>query len=261
MKLNDYESAKTYTRPVAMSLLATIACALVMLAPGMGTLAFTHPAKAVASNPEMIHAQPPSQLPKKPLKCIDVSRRWQLCGSGSKTHLTAGVGIRFNEIDPNGKIVASRSYDDCDKLAGDKTLSADVRAEAARQCRQSFHPATEASHKLGSPLPDLQIKKFLSTPAAPQKLKVYVTNAGKLGSAPCVLRLTVRKINGTSVGRVTEIKVPALAAGKGEWVFIDAASILPKSVALNDTTFRLDIDPEDAIDEINEKNNQVWYNL
>src|SRR5215213_10002003 len=99
------------------------------------------------------------------------------------------------------------------------------------------------AHPRVSPLPDLRIKKFLSTPAAPQKLKVFVANSGRLGSAPCVLRLTVRKINGVSVGRTTEIPVPALAAGRAEWVSIDAASILPKVIALNDTTFRLDIDP------------------
>ena len=86
-------------------------------------------------------------------------------------------------------------------------------------------------------------------------------NAGLIGSAECVLRLTVRKINGVSVGRTTEVQVPALAAGKADWVLIDAASILPKGVALGDTTFRLTVDPDDLVDEVNEKNNLVWYNL
>jgi hypothetical protein len=117
------------------------------------------------------------------------------------------------------------------------------------------------AHPLRSPLPDLRIKKFLPLPAAPQKLKVLVMNAGLIGSAECVLRLTVRKLKGVSVGRTTEVQVPALAAGKAEWVLIDAASILPKGVALADTTFRLDVDPEDVVDEVNEKNNLVWYNL
>jgi hypothetical protein len=117
------------------------------------------------------------------------------------------------------------------------------------------------AHPTMSPLPDLRIKKFLSPGNAPQKVKVFVANIGHLDSAKCVLRLTVRKINGVSVGRTTEIKVPALAAGKAEWVVIDAASILPKSVALNDTTFRLDVDPDDLVDEVNEDNNRVWYNL
>ena len=117
------------------------------------------------------------------------------------------------------------------------------------------------AHPLRSPLPDLQIKKFLSPGTAPQTLKVFVANTGQMDSAVCVLRLTVRKIKGASVGRTTEIQVPAIAAGKGEWVLIDAASILPKNVALGDTTFRLDVDPDDVVDEINEKNNQVWYNL
>lgn len=116
------------------------------------------------------------------------------------------------------------------------------------------------AHPLMSPLPDLRIKKFLSRPPAPQKLKVLVMNTGLLGSAGCVLRLTVRKIKGASVGRTTEIKVPAIAASKAEWVLIDAASILPKGVALNDTSFRLDVDPDDLVDEVNEDNNRVWYN-
>jgi hypothetical protein len=118
MGSDQYNAAKTYPRPAAMSLLVAIACALVLLAPGES---FS------------------SQQVKKPLKCVNVSRRWQLCGSGSRTHLTAGVGIRFNRIDPNGRIVASRSYDDCSKLAADGTLPADIRAKAARQCKQGFH--------------------------------------------------------------------------------------------------------------------------
>ena len=117
------------------------------------------------------------------------------------------------------------------------------------------------AHPLRSPLPDLRIKKFLSPLTGPQKLKVFVANIGHLGSAECVLRLTVRKIKGASVGRTIEIKVPALAAGKADWVLIDAASILPKGVAISDTTFRLDVDPDDVVDEVNEKNNRVWYNL
>ena len=71
----------------------------------------------------------------KGLKCINVNPRWQLCGSASTTQFTVGVGIRFNEIDPSGRILTSRSYENCDQLAADATLPTDIRAEAARQCR------------------------------------------------------------------------------------------------------------------------------
>jgi len=123
MKFNHFNRTGTGANRIAFSMLV----ALVIFTAGE---AFSSPLKTLAP-----------QLPKKPLKCIDVSRRWQLCGSGSKTHFTAGVGIRFNKIDPNGKIVASRTYEDCGKLASDNTLPAAIRKKAASQCRQNFYVA------------------------------------------------------------------------------------------------------------------------
>jgi hypothetical protein len=76
------------------------------------------------------------------LSCRDVSRRWQVCGSVSRTKFVAGIGIRFNRIDPNGRIVASRSYDDCGKLAADRTIPADIRAKAAGPCKESLQLAS-----------------------------------------------------------------------------------------------------------------------
>ena len=129
MKLNHFYKTKAGVRPIGISLLAALACALVMLIAGES---FSSPKNNIAL-----------QLPKKPLKCVNVSRRWQLCGSGSKKHFTVGVGIRFNKIDPKGRIVASRSYEDCSKLAADDTLPADIRKMATRQCEKSFHLAAE----------------------------------------------------------------------------------------------------------------------
>jgi len=145
MKPNHSNETGIAARPAAMPLLAALACALVVLASSAGSLALTReeaPTTAAPGNPDVISARPPRPMPK-PLKCINVSRRWQLCGSASKTQLTAGVGIRFNRIDPKGRIVASRSYDDCGKLAADDTLPADVRARAVRQCKRSFHLAAK----------------------------------------------------------------------------------------------------------------------
>ena len=84
--------------------------------------------------------------------------------------------------------------------------------------------------------PDLSINEFAFPPTNNKALRVNVMNSGNAVSAPSVLRLTVRKINGVAVGRTTEIKVPAIPAGKNKWVVVDAKSILPNNVALESTT-------------------------
>lgn len=109
--------------------------------------------------------------------------------------------------------------------------------------------------------PDLRIQEFQFPPTNDKALRVRVVNSGNAGAGPCILRLTVRKINGTPVGRTTQIKLPPLAAGADEWFVIDAAAILPKSVALESTTFRLNVDATKVVVESNEKNNEVWHNL
>ena len=55
--------------------------------------------------------------------------------------------------------------------------------------------------------------------------------------------------------------VPALASGAGAWILIDADSILPNSVKLKATTFRLDVDVTKLVAESNESNNLEWHNL
>ena len=112
-----------------------------------------------------------------------------------------------------------------------------------------------------SPIADLRIKQYLFPPADDKALKVRVVNTGNVASGNCVLRLTVRKINGVAVGRVIEIKLPALAAGKNKWFVIKAASILPKNVSLESTTFKLNVDVNEVVAESNESNNEVWHNL
>ena len=78
--------------------------------------------------------------------------------------------------------------------------------------------------------PDLSIEKFLFPPTNEKALRVHVVNSGNAASTPCVLRLTVRKINGVAVGRVTEVKLLPIPPGKDKWVVIDAKSILPNNV-------------------------------
>ncbi|MCH7726868.1 MAG: hypothetical protein IH991_10355 [Planctomycetes bacterium] len=92
-------------------------------------------------------------------------------------------------------------------------------------------------------------------------MKVHVRNVGKAPSQNCRLRLTIRRINGVPVGRMKEFKVPPLAAGQGAWILVDATPLLPKNVALKDTTFRLDVDSTDIVNESKEKNNRKWHNL
>lgn len=114
--------------------------------------------------------------------------------------------------------------------------------------------------KRGVAQPDLSIKEFLFPPTNDKALRVNVLNSGNAVSAPSILRLTVRKINGVAVGRTIEIKVSAIAAGKDKWVLIDAKSILPNNVALESTTFKLNADAGQTVAESDEGNNETWHN-
>lgn len=107
---------------------------------------------------------------------------------------------------------------------------------------------------------DLSISQFLFPPTNDKALRVRVVNMGQGPSAACRLVLTVRKINGTAVGRTIHVNVPALAAGAADWLHIDAKSILPNNVSLQSTTFRLNVDATELVAESNESNNEVWHN-
>lgn len=107
---------------------------------------------------------------------------------------------------------------------------------------------------------DLLVREFVF-PTGDKSIRVRVVNAGGTASALCVLRLTVRKINGIPAGRVTEVKLPPLAAGKDIWLVINAKSILPINVSLESTTFKLNADATSIVTESNEGNNEVWHKL
>ena len=108
---------------------------------------------------------------------------------------------------------------------------------------------------------DLRVEQFLFPPTNEKALRVRVANGGGAASGVCVLRLTVRKINDVAVGRVTEVKLQPLGAGKEKWVVIDARSILPANVALEATTFKLNVDATEVVAESDETNNEAWHNL
>jgi hypothetical protein len=103
----------------------------------------------MASQPLLAFSQDLSAAPREPAKklgCLNVSRRWQICGDVKRTRFVAGVGIRFSRIDPNGRIVANRFYEDCNKLAADKAIPPAIRAKAAAPCKQRMQlAASEAA--------------------------------------------------------------------------------------------------------------------
>ena len=110
-------------------------------------------------------------------------------------------------------------------------------------------------------LPDLTVKEFQFPPVSQQSLRVHVANNGESPARPCKLRLTVRKINGTAVGRTTEVRLPAITSERSRWLVVDASKILPNGVSLKDTVFRLDVDSANAVIETNEENNVIWHGL
>src|SRR5918993_6002985 len=61
--------------------------------------------------------------------------------------------------------------------------------------------------------PDLVVSEYRFAPTNNKGLRVNVANVGSGNAGACVLRLTVRRINGVAVGRTMEIAVPAIAAG------------------------------------------------
>lgn len=109
-------------------------------------------------------------------------------------------------------------------------------------------------------LPDLRIRRYEFVPGNDKGLRVQIVNYGGSASEPCRLELTVRKINGTPVGRTMYQAIPAIRGGTGdEWVTLDAKGILPKDVSLADTTFKLIADTTKRVTESDENNNETWH--
>jgi len=111
------------------------------------------------------------------------------------------------------------------------------------------------------PRPDLIVKEYQFAPTNNKGLRVRVANIGNANAGPCVLRLTIRKINGVAVGRTMDMNVPAIAAGADDWITFIADGILPKDVDIKDTTFKLNVDFHKVVNESKENNNEKWHNL
>ena len=108
---------------------------------------------------------------------------------------------------------------------------------------------------------DLLIREFVFPADNDRAVRVRIVNGGSVASALCVLRLTIRKINGVPVGRVVEIKLPPLAPGKDTWLVLGANNILPHNVTLASTTFKLNADATSIVTESDEANNEAWHKL
>jgi hypothetical protein len=126
--------------------------------------------------------------------------------------------------------------------------AADGKARAA----ETHEPAAPA---------DLRIVEFAFTADNDKAVRVHIVNTGGAVSALCILRLTVRKIDGVPAGRVTEVRLPPLAAGKHKWLVVNAKSILPDNISLESTTFKLNADATSIVAESDEANNEVWHKL
>lgn len=108
---------------------------------------------------------------------------------------------------------------------------------------------------------DLKVRQYRFSRMGTKRIKIQVANLGRRAARPTVLRLTVRRIDGIPVGRMIRIKVPVIKGQQTQWVRLNTAKILPKTVALKDTTFRIDVDSTNFVKEANETNNTTWHNL
>lgn len=114
-------------------------------------------------------------------------------------------------------------------------------------------------YKTARNAPDLKIGKYTFAKANKKAVRIYVRNAGNSMAGANRLLISVLKIKGTSVNRKKVITVPKLAKGKGVWLWLNAKSILPKSVSLKTTNFRLKVDSTRIVKESNERNNVRIY--
>jgi hypothetical protein len=132
----------------------------------------------------------------------------------------------------------------------------------------AFHSNAEANSfrtlsttSVNPPMPDLIVRGNEFEFVGNKMVNVYVSNNGDATSKRCVLELTIRKINGAAVGRVVKARIPAILPTKFVKIPVDATSILPNSVNLKDTTFKVIADSSNINAESNENNNEKWHNL
>lgn len=106
---------------------------------------------------------------------------------------------------------------------------------------------------------DLRIRQIKFVGTSKKVMAVQVYNAGSANAQATNFVLAIGKINGIKVNRRKSFNMPKLAKGKFVWVKINAKSLLPNSVSLKSTTFRLTVDIPDIVNESNESNNNYYH--
>jgi hypothetical protein len=109
------------------------------------------------------------------------------------------------------------------------------------------------------PMPDLRVKQFRFARGSTSLLEVEVANDGRADAGPAVLRLTIRKIGGSTVGRTTQVPLDGVPMGTTSWTTVDAARLLPRGVELRATAFTLNVDSANTVTESDEANNASRY--
>lgn len=112
--------------------------------------------------------------------------------------------------------------------------------------------------ELSAAAPDLRIRQ-ISFEEDNKKVKVQVYNGGNADAVATMFLLRIGKINGTKVNRKKSYKMPPLGKQKAVWITLDANSLLPDSVSLKSTFFRVSVDIPDIINEPDEKNNHYYH--
>lgn len=180
----------------------------------------------------------------------------------------------LSQIAQNSKAITQRLL----ALGALVTLSASsviaAPLQAQDQCPDGWEPSPSPAvecqpgsftHQTPRPLrfrrADLKVRQYRFSRIGQKRIKIQIANVGRRAARPTILRLTVRHIDGTPVGRKLQIKVPVIRGHQTQWVRLNAAQILPKTVALKDTTFRIDVDSTNVVKESNERNNTTWHNL
>lgn len=108
--------------------------------------------------------------------------------------------------------------------------------------------------------PDLRIRRIKFSESNDKVMNVQVYNGGNADAGATEFLLAIGKINDTKVNRRENYKMPPLPMGKDTWVEINAETLLPNSVSLKSTLFRLTVDMPDIISEPNEENNNYYHN-
>ena len=127
--------------------------------------------------------------------------------------------------------------------------------------RNSVASLATSAVSLNAPMPDLIVRGNEFEFVGNKMVNVYVSNNGDAPSKRCILELTVRKIGNAAVGRVTKATIPVIQPTKFVKIPVDATSILPNNVNLQDTTFKVIADSTNINAESNEGNNEKWHNL